>query len=264
MKSPFPGMDPYLESPAHWSDFHPTFIQTLREALNDVLPPNYVARIDEEIVMLEPEPYDRKKAEPDVAVIHDPLVARSHGAGAAIAERATSPVTLENVESLDPHTEVRIDITRLPERQVVTVIELLSPTNKSGDGRGLYLEKRHKLLRRPINVVEIDLIRAGRRLRLNRPLPPAHYYGFISRADRRPKCDVYAWTLRDALPALPIPLLAPDHDVHANLAAAFDLAYARGRYERSVNYAEPPPPPALSAKDAEWVAETAGAGAKPS
>ena len=263
MKSPFPGMDPYLESPTHWSDFHPTFIQALREALNQVLPRNYVARVDEEIVMLEPEPYKPRKAEPDVAVIHDPFVGGSHGS-TAVAAAVNSPITLENVESLDPHTEVHIEVTRLPEREVVTVVELLSPTNKSSEGRALYLEKRHKLLRRPVNLVEIDLIRAGRRLQLNRPLPPAHYYGLISRRDRRPKCEVYAWTIRDPLPVLPIPLLPPDPDVRVNLAMALPVAYERGCYERAVNYAEPPPPPALSAADVKWVAEFARIGAQPS
>ncbi len=75
---------------------------------------------------------------------------------------------------------------------------------------------------------------------------------------------MYAWTVRDPLPNLPIPLLAPDADVHVSLSNALNVAYARGRYERSVDYSKPPPPPALSPAEADWVAQTARAGAKPS
>lgn len=81
-----------------------------------------------------------------------------------------------------------------------------------------------------MHLIEVDLIRAGPRLKLNRPLPAGDYFAFLSRADRRPECDVYAWTVRDALPALPIPLRTPDGDIPVDLAAAFRMTYDRGRY----------------------------------
>jgi Protein of unknown function (DUF4058) len=39
MPSPFPGMDPFLENPGIFSDFHDSFITYLRENLQANLPP---------------------------------------------------------------------------------------------------------------------------------------------------------------------------------------------------------------------------------
>ena len=53
MPSPFPRMDPYLEDPAYWQDFHRSFITYCRDALLDNLPDEYEARIDEQIRLIE-------------------------------------------------------------------------------------------------------------------------------------------------------------------------------------------------------------------
>jgi hypothetical protein len=248
-------MDPYLESPTHWSDFHHRFIGTLSEAISDRVPANYFARIGEDVVLIEPE-LPRQGREPDVLVSRDPL--RTGGGALALAAGArVEPTQRSNIEYLDPHTETFIEILRLPNQEVVAVLELLSPTNKSGDGRGFYLEKRQQLLRQKVHIVELDLIRAGRRLQLDKPLPRGDYYAFVSRSDRRPYCDVYPWTVRDALPLLPIPLLAPDPDVEINLGDAFRVAYQRGRYERLIQYQQAVPAPSFAGADAEWVAGVA-------
>jgi hypothetical protein len=256
MPSPFPGMDPYIESPVHWPDFHVTFINTLRETIADTLPEAYFARIQEDAVLLEPEP-------PAYKVIPDVLVGADAPNGSAVTSAhfgvaTLEPTTLANIVALDPHIEYFIEIVRMPEAKVVTVVEVLSPTNKRGDGRGLYVNKRGHLLRTSdINLVEIDLLRAGRRIQLAKPLPQSHYHAFVSRADRRPDCDVYSWNVRDKLPTIPIPLRAPTADASADLARAFELAYQRGRYGRMIRYAEPPPAPTFSPEDAAWVASLA-------
>jgi hypothetical protein len=250
-------MDPYIESPVHWPDFHVTFINTLRETIADTLPDTYFARIQEDAVLLEPEP-PAYKVVPDVLVGADaPDRAGVTSAPSGVA--TLEPATLPNVVALDPHIEYYIEIVRMPAAKVVTVVEVLSPTNKQGDGRGLYTNKRGRLLRTSdVNMVEIDLLRAGRRIQLGKPLPAGHYHAFVSRADSRPDCQVYSWTVRNKLPTLPIPLRAPTPDASADLARAFELAYQRGRYGRLVRYAEPPPPPAFSPEDADWVASLAG------
>lgn len=266
MPSPFPGMDPYLESPTHWSDFHSRFVNVLSEAINDHLPRNYVARIEEEVVVVEPDVLDRKIG-PDVAVSRDPLrTSAGRGTSAAAAHPAdVEPVTLSNQQMLDPHTEAYVRVVRLPDLELVTVLELLSPTNKGGDGRGFYIEKRQRLMGQPVNIVEIDLIRAGKRLGgFSQALPAGDYYAFVSRADRRPNTDVYPWTVRRNLPAIPLPLRTPDADVKVDLGAAFAVAYERGRYWKLIDYTKPPPPPPFSPEDAEWVAQTARAGVKAS
>lgn len=260
MLSPFPGMDPYLESPTHWSDFHPTFIQAWRETIADRLPPNYFARIGEDVVLIAPEVPARQSRVPDVVVSRDPH-GPGGGATAMIGGVRVEPTTLANIEYLDPHTEAFIEILRFPEQEVVAVLELLSPTNKSGDGPGFYFEKRQQLLRQNVHIVELDLIRAGRRMELDRALPPGDYYAFVSRSERRPFCDVYPWTVREPLPLLPVPLLAPDLDIEVDLGDAFRIAFQRGRYGRLIRYDQPPPPPSFAGEDGDWVMRTA-AGAK--
>ena len=256
MPSPFPGMDPYLESPTQWSDVHNRLINVLSEVIADQLPDNYFARLGEDVVLITPEISLRQGREPDVLISRDPL--RSGGGAAAIiGGMRRAPTRLANVDYRDPHAETFIEILRLPDLEVVTVLELLSPTNKAGEGRGFYSEKRQQLLRQRIHIVELDLIRAGRRPDLDSPLPPGDYYAFVSRGDRRPYCDVYPWLVRDPLPVLPIPLVAPDVDIEIDLQAAFRTAYLRGRYERLVRYDLPPPPPSFAGDDAEWVTQTA-------
>lgn len=261
-------MDPYLESPTHWSDFHPTFIQTVRAALNEALPRNYVARVEEVVSLIAPvsEVPDESVHVPDVLVLHrlpaHPAAPRG-GSGAALLE-TPKPVMLEAVEFLDERTEVIIKIVRLPEQELVTVIELLSPTNKYGGGRAEYLQKRREFLRLPVNVVEFDLLRAGPKLPFRTPFPAGHYFGLVTRATDVDRTQAYGWTVRDCWPGIPIPLREPDADVPIDLGGAFDQAYTMGRYGELIDYTKPPPPPALAAADAEWVAETARAGAKPS
>jgi hypothetical protein len=184
-------MDPYLESPVYWPDFHLRFINYWCEAIADLLPPNYEARMDELVIEEESR-------------------------------------------------ESFIKIVQLPQRTLVAVLELLSPSNKEGAGRIEYLAKRNALLLQDVHLVELDLLLGGRRLPLREPLPPADYFALVSRGDRRPDCNVYAWQLPDLLPTIPVPLRSPGRDVPANLAKVFNLAYDRGRYANSLNYDEAP------------------------
>ena len=68
MRSPFPGMDPFLENPAYWLDFHSRFVNCWCEAIADVLPPNYEASLGERVYLVEHDPEARKLGFPDVAV----------------------------------------------------------------------------------------------------------------------------------------------------------------------------------------------------
>ena len=256
--SPFPGMNPYLEGPVNWSDFHATLIHTLREAINDQLPEPYNARVGELVMMVAPEQPERQTREPDVFVNRDPDAGPSARPVAVAPPTALlEPIILAHVEHLDPHTELFIEILRMPERDVVTVVELFSPTNKYGAGRAEYGDKRAQLLRTSANIVELDLLRAGGRLPLSKPLPRDDYFCFVSRGDRRPLCDVYHWSVRDPLPRLPIPLRPPDPDVWVDLGEPFRTAFSRGQYGRYVDYAKPPPPPTMAPADLDWLMQTA-------
>jgi len=122
-------MDPYVESSALWKDFHGRMINSLSEVLLDVLPQNYFALIEEDVLLLEPDLDRDKQVSPDVLVGTDPLLERGPAAASAVAE--VQPVTLNNVEFLDLPTQHYVEIIRLPDRKVVTVIEVLSPQTKA-------------------------------------------------------------------------------------------------------------------------------------
>jgi hypothetical protein len=242
MKSPFPGMDPYLESPEFWPDFHSRFVNAWCEAVADVLPDDYEASLDERVVLVEAPPPawesgTGKHVLPDIAI-------SQRGATTATGFAATStshlePVTIPLVIDLEA-TEIYIKILHGPDRLLVTVIELLSPSNKFEVDYGDYHSKRSSLLRQRVNLVELDLLIGGRRVQTARPLPEGDYYAFVARGNRYPNADVYAWTIRDRLPTIRIPLKAPDEDLSIDLAPVFETAYARGRYSRRSRYGSVP------------------------
>ena len=114
------------------------------------------------------------------------------------------------------------------------------------------------LIDQPVNLVEIDLLFGGRRMPTEERLPPGDFYAIVARTGRRPNAEVYAWTLQQSLPRLPIPLRAPEHDVASDLAEAFQVAYDRGGYARILRYGNPLPASfPISPKDRAW-AESLG------
>jgi hypothetical protein len=255
MTSPFPGVDPYLEAQGFWLDFHASFITYWREALNDVLPDRYEARIDERLSLAELPAEKVKRIEPDLVITgrgSSPGVL-AVPAGVGILEPVIVPLVIE-----EEARETFIEIRRRPERTLVAVLELLSPSNKEEPGRRSYLDKRHALLREPVHLVEVDLLLGGRRLPLSGDYPIGNDFALVSHADRRPNCSVYAWTIQQRLPVIPIPLQDPDPEVWINLAELFALNFQRGRYGRSIDYAATPAL-SLSPAEREWVRQLASA-----
>jgi hypothetical protein len=110
-------------------------------------------------------------------------------------------------------------------------LELLSFSYKEGVGWEEYQHKRQALLRESVNLVELDMLRRGRRPSMRSKLPAGDCYAFVSRVERYPNCDVYAWPGEQRLPAIPVPLKSPDPDIVIDLAAVFATTYERGRYE---------------------------------
>jgi len=235
MASPFPGVDPFLESQHYWQDFHATFVNYWREAVSDALPDHYEARLDERVQIVGLDAREDRVILPDVSVVQkgdsDKVRGQAQDGGLATVEA----VTLE-LPVMGEVRETLIEILHRPERSLVTVLELLSPTNKTNPGRGQYLSKRMELFTQPVHMVEVDLLLGGERLPMRRPLPAGDFYAIVSRAERRRTGQVYAWTVRDKLPALPVPLLKPDRDVLVDLGAVFATAYERGKFGRSIDY----------------------------
>jgi hypothetical protein len=250
MPSPFPGFDPFLESPAFWSDFHATFINYWREAISDALPGEYEAGLGERVYLIEHDPDSRKLVFPDVAVTraHDTAL-RSGDAAVATLEPVTIPLTI-----LQGPRETFIEIIHRADRSLVTSLELLSPANKHQPGRTEYLAKRNALLYQSVHLVELDLLRGGQRLPLAEPLPPGDGFYLVSRAEQRPDCQVYAWPLSHPLPTLPVPLRAPDPDLLIDLRQVFNTTYERGRFYRRIGYGGPLPSH-LQAAEQQWAAE---------
>jgi hypothetical protein len=139
----------------------------------------------------------------------------------------------------DPIREAYIEVVRRADESLVAVLELPSPANKTGSGRGEYLTERDQLLRQPVHLAEVDMLLRGPRMPFREPLPPGHYFAMVSRAERRPDCEVYAWTLRERCPSIPIPLEPPDPDVVMDLQEVFTTTFDRVPFDRLVRYDRP-------------------------
>ena len=179
--------------------------------------------------------------------------------------RAVRPRYVVRVEErvyLDHQPEVYLALRDPETLDVITVVEVLSPTNKrpGGDGRKEYLNKREAVLLSGTNLVELDLLRGGRRLPTLQPLPPADYYAVVCRERFRPQAEAYPWRLRQRLPTIPVPLAGDDADVQLDLRAVFDTVYDRAGYDYFLSYRGPVDPP-LEEEDAAWVQEVRAAAA---
>jgi hypothetical protein len=255
MSSPFPGMDPYLESQGYWQDFHTSFLTYCRRVLTAVLPRHYGAFIEERITLVDFSSDPAQLYRPDVAIIQKDrgLASPSDRGVMATLEPITIPLAVKSLEEI---RERWIEIKRLPDRSLVTVIEILSPTNKAGSGRIEYVEKRNEWIKQPVHLVEIDLLLGGHRLPMRGQLPPADYFAFVSRSGLRPNCDVFAWSIRRELPILPIPLSDPDPDAVLDLAAVFAQTYDDAPYSESIDYSAPLDLP-LVPEDRSWAEQLA-------
>jgi hypothetical protein len=156
-----------------------------------------------------------------------------------------------------PHSWVEIRDTL--KRRLVTAIEFLSPTNKHGAGRKEYLRKRLKILASTAHLLEVDLLRKGKRVPMRQRLPAAEYFVFLSRAGHRPMTQVWPIELNQPLPTVPVPLLPPDPDVPLDLQAAFTNVFDLCAYDLSVDYSKPPRVP-LPAEWASWAKTQTGQG----
>lgn len=214
-------------------------------------------RIDERINLVAGDGHPAAPFLPDVGVPWEGAPsawkAGESVGGVTVAEPVTVPLVMPEEER-----ESFLEILHRPTRELITVVELLSPTNKAEPGHRDYLTKRNTVLRQPVHLVELDFLLGGKRLPMRRPLPQGDCYAIVSRYMTRPNAEVYAWNLRDPLPAIRIPLRAPDPDLVLNLAAAYEETFRRGRYGRSLRYSQPFTVP-LEAVTAEWIAERASA-----
>ena len=249
---PFPGMDPFFEA-YRWRDLHGSLIPDIRDALNDQLPWGFKAVIEERIVLTDSGGEPAGEFVGDGAVIeYGGGDGATVGGTAAVAEPVGGTFLLTTpapVREEQDYLEVRESDTN----RLVTVLEVLSPWNKTGDGRDAYLAKRNALLRTEVHLVEFDLLRGGRRLPTVEPLPQRDYFAFVSDADERPSVRTWAWNLPEPLPSLYVPL-RPGRSVRLDLQRVFRLCYERASYRKVLDYTQPVRP-ALPPDRQAWVAE---------
>ena len=237
-KSPFPGMDPYLEQ--HWGDVHTSLMVYIRNQINAQLPDELQARV-EESTAIQIEDEVRRVVFPDVRIVEDQPFQSSGGGGVAVASETVStakPIIVKMELDTRPQRTVEIVDVSSNDR-VVTAIEVLSPSNKIGNQNRLaYQRKRYAYIDSRVNLVEIDLIRDGEHI-VAIPLDkvPKQCWGdYITCVQRDAagfQFELYPMPLRQPLPDINIPLRRNDKDVLLQIQTLIDQCYQDGRYWRT-------------------------------
>lgn len=258
MKSPFPGMDPYIEACGLWEVFHNNLLAHMSIQLADTAPERYIVRTGERSYQV----FVREEGKKDYPFLPDVSVTRPRHRKKGGKTRGTAvlePVSEEKPHILrafieEEHRETFIEIYEAdPEMRLVTTIEVLSPSNKRPGTPGweLYQRKRQSVLLSNVGLVEIDLLRGGQRMPMLDPWPECPYVLMSVRARNAQLCRVWEGHFQHPLPAIPIPLAKPDPDISLNLQPLLDTIYRRFRYAQSIDYTTELTPP-LSAEETDW------------
>ncbi len=253
----FPGMDPYLENPAIFPGIHSRMVVYLADQIAPRIRPRYAASVGERVYVEAATERNAHAIIPDVWVRQ--TIGRSEqngGVAAAELPEVDEPVILEaqDLEIRQPFIEI---LDRESNMRVVTVIELISPSNKyAGAGRDSYVTKQRGVLCSDTHLVEIDLLRRGPHVVAIAEFLTAGRYDYdylvcVHRAHAR-RFEVYPRSIRQALPCIRIPLAGNDPDVGLDIRAALEQAYDAGSYDQRIDYSQPCQPP-LSADVEVWV-----------
>ena len=253
--NPFPGMNPYLESAGFWPEVHNRIIVGLADTLAPRLQPDYGVRVEQRVVVAR-EPY----AGNGLAQVRVPdavVFTAAAGAGSRRETTAAEPepgaaavaVALPAAELL---RQRYLRVLRADNMEVVAVIEVLSPANKSGADRRDCLGKRAEVRASTAHLVEIDLLRAGAPMPVIGDAPPGCYRIIVANGRLRPQADLYAFGLREAIPEFVLPLGKGDAGVIVNLNVVLRHVYSHGSYNMFIDYGRDPEPP-LSDGDRAWV-----------
>ena len=249
MSSPFPGMNPYLELPALWHEFHNRLIVAISDALTPYLQPRYYVAVEIHTYM-DDDNLELLVGIPDAIVLAAPKTSMAQPTTTATQTRPRQIQIPMSVEVKERYLEVR----EVGTHQVITVIEVLSPKNKrKGEGRTAYEKKRQRVLGSSSHLVEIDLLRE------NTPMPmigveeTSDYRIVVSRATTRPMADLYEFQLREFIPSFSLPLKPDDPELAVDLQAVVLGVYDRGSYPVRIDYRQPVPLPNLSEADHAWV-----------
>src|SRR2546421_1140229 len=160
MPSPFPGMDPFLETNPLFQELHTQMLAEMQALLQPQLRPKYVARLEHHLSEeLDVDELEMRKQRRIVIYVQD---------------RPRLAVT--GIELLSPDNK-----------------------QQGADAQERYLEKRASALHGGLHWVEIDLLRGGVRPRISVPLRQSpDYLGYVAQATPTGWNHlVYAWALRE-------------------------------------------------------------------
>lgn len=256
-------MDPYIEACHLWDDFHYHLISQIHDALSPLLSKHYVVRAGERSyrTLTAKNGVDEYRMQADVTVAKKPgdQTSAEQPAPTALLDATDADATPITMLAL-VHTEFREGFLEIREaygdRQVVTSIEVLSPSNKRFGSEGWfeYQRKRQACLSGMVHFVEIDLLRGGRRMPMDDEWPDSPYYLLVARKEKAPRCTVWPASFKRPLPPLVIPLLHPDQDISVSLQPLIETIYARSQYDADIDYCQPLRPP-LTPADQAWLEE---------
>jgi Protein of unknown function (DUF4058) len=254
MPTPFPGMDPYLERAGMWEEVHTRLIVAMADALGPQVRPKYRVSIEQRtyLALLTPHEYERV-GKPDV------LVSASRRQESVVQATATAVGIAPRVAQLpmpEEITERYLEVRDVVTGEVITVIELPSPTNKlTRDGRRQYGRKRMRVLGSATHFIEIDLLRAGEPFpfRVQDDDAQSDYRILVSRAQDRPQAAVYLFIIRDPIPDIPVPLQPGEAEPSLALNRLLHDVYDRAGYDLTLDYQQSPPPPRIREQDIQWM-----------
>ncbi len=253
MPTPFPGMDPYLEQPGLWPEVHTRLIVAIADALGPMVRPRYR-------VAVEQRSYVAMVTSDETVVVPDVLVAdRESSSRPDVSPSSQSELHVEagvfiaELPMPEQRVERYLEVHSVDTHEVITSVELLSPTNKlPGEGRRLYEKKRLRVLSSMTHLIEIDLLRAGRPMPMSKLDAPRFDYSIVvSRAHQRPKAEVRLFQLRQPIPSFPVPLRTTEAEPVLDLNTILHELYDRAGYDMIIDYRTQPTPP-LRQEDAVW------------
>lgn len=251
MLSPFPGMNPYLEHPQLWREVHSRLIVALADAIETNLGFNYRVAVEKRTYLNDTEE-NIEIGIPDVIVTNSKLTplqsTNSLTTVTSIGEALEVAIPMPEIIS-----ESYLEIREVATNSVITVIEILSPTNKkAGIGREAYLNKRRHILSSATHLVEIDLLRGGQKMPIVGKFAPTDYRILICRGDHRPHAQLYGFSIRQVIPLFFLPLKKGDEEPLINLHDLLKGVYQRARFDLAIDYTQEPIPP-LNKKDQIWL-----------
>ena len=250
MRSPFPGMDPFLENPFFWHQVHSRLIVALSNELGAKLRPKYYAAIETR-TYLDDEEGSIFVGIPDAIVFNSVTTqAPDRSSTTTTTLTAHQPQRVRLVEPIEVK-ERYLEIRKVGTHEVIVAIEVLSPKNKRSEGRKIYLRKRQTILESATHFIEIDLLRAFAPMPVMDPQPRSHYHILVSDSRDRPEADLYSFNLQDPIPVFGIPLQPEDVPIAIDLTHLLQEVYEQGCFDLQINYQSILPD--LSAADIDWV-----------